>query len=127
MKRMLFLVLGLIYAEGASAADLAPWPVAEKAAAIAGCRLSIATHAEQDFLKRHQLKELPPNFRENTAPAMEPFLATCDCIFDHFEKLWSFDYFTAHQDLVGAMLDELVAGECAVQQAPLEKPLEPEQ
>ena len=104
----------LLFVTTLSATELTPWPPDHKAAAIAGCRASIADHAERDYLKRSHLTELPPDFREKAAPAMEPFLAVCDCMYEHFEKMWTFEYYSSHQDEVESTIKELITGECAV-------------
>jgi len=98
----------------ATQADVPRWPAGVKAAAIAGCRESIISHAEQDFLKRNNLTELPPRFRERSAQFMEPFLAVCNCSFDHMEKEWSAEYFTSHPSEANAKAQEMISkGECA--------------
>jgi len=89
------------------------WPAGTKEAAIAACRESILQQSEQDFLKRNNLNELPPGFREKSAQVMEPFLAVCGCAMDRIEKQWSFEYFASHQSEVIAKLNELTVGECA--------------
>ena len=89
------------------------WPAGTKEAAIAACRESVLQQSEKDFLKRNNLKELPPGFREKSAQVMEPFLAVCGCAMDRIEKQWSFEYFASHQSEVIAKLNELTVGECA--------------
>ena len=89
------------------------WPAGTKEAAIAACRESILQQSEQDFLKRNNLKELPPGFREKSAQVMEPFLAVCGCAMDRIEKQWSFEYFASHQSEMIDKLNELTVGECA--------------
>lgn len=91
------------------------WPAGTKETAIAACRESILQQSEQNFLKRNNLKELPPGFREKSAPVMEPFLAVCNCAMDRIEKQWSFEYFGSHQSEMIAKLNELTVGECAPQ------------
>jgi hypothetical protein len=114
MKQRFFAVIGLaVFMSVSWAAELPPWPQAEKQAAIAGCRLSITTNAERDYLKRHNLKELPPDFRNKTAAAMEPFLASCNCMFEQLEKHWTFEYFMANQGKFPAKVNELMSGPCA--------------
>ena len=97
----------------AAQADVPPWPAEIKAVAIAGCRESIFSHAEQDFLKRNNLTELPPRFRERSAPVIEPFLAICNCSFDRMEREWTAEYFTSHPSEALAKAQELATGECA--------------
>lgn len=104
-------------AESARAAGLAPWPAEGKAAAIAGCRLSITVAAERDYMKRANLKELPAGFREKVAPTMEPFLASCDCLMSELEKRWSFQDFSTRQSDVQPIVKEVMAGACAVRPA----------
>jgi hypothetical protein len=117
------LLVPLLAVSSLSATEITPWPPQHKAAAIAGCRASIADHTERDYLKRSQLKELPADFREKAAPAMEPFLAVCDCMFDHFERMWTFEYYVSHPYEVQAQLKELMTGACAVKAAePVAKP-----
>lgn len=113
MRPVLFLAT-LLFVPAVSATETTPWPPAHKAAAIAGCRASITDHAERDYLRRSQLTELPPDFRKKAAPAMEPFLAVCDCVYEHFEKVWTFEYYAAHQDEAMSKLKELMAGACAM-------------
>ena len=121
--KLLALSVSLLLVSTLSATEVTPWPPEHKAAAIAGCRASIVDHTERDYLKRGQLKELPADFREKAAPAMEPFLAVCDCMFDHFEKMWTFDYYASHQDEVQAKLKELMTSACAVKvPEPVTKP-----
>jgi hypothetical protein len=103
------LLISLFLSCHCAAATAKAWPPAEKSAAIAGCRLSIIESAERDYVKRHKLKEPPANFREKTAGAMEPFLATCDCFFDELEKQWSYDFFMSNQDKVPSKMQELGA------------------
>jgi hypothetical protein len=100
------------------------WPPGTKEAAIAACRESILQQSEQDFLKRNNLKELPPGFREKSAQVMEPFLAVCGCAMDRIEKQWSFEYFASHQSEMIVKLNELTVGECAplTQSAPAKAP-----
>src|SRR5437763_365679 len=107
------LVALLVLSPRAVRSDSPQWPSGTKGTAIAGCRASIVYHAEQDYLKRSNLKELPPGFREKSAPIMEPFLAMCGCVFDRIEKEWTFEYFSAHQPDVGARVQELAKRECA--------------
>jgi hypothetical protein len=114
-----FYAAALVIVPTSSATEPTPWPPEHKAAAIAGCRASIADLAERDYLKRSQLTELPPDFREKAAPAMEPFLAVCNCVYDHFERLWTFEYYVSHHSEVTLKLTELTAGACAV---PVAKP-----
>jgi hypothetical protein len=90
-----------------------PWPAGTKEAAVVGCRESILQQTEQDFLKRNNLKDFPPGFREKLAQAMEPFLAVCDCAMTRIERRWSFEYFRSHQPEMLAELKELTVGECA--------------
>jgi hypothetical protein len=89
------------------------WPAGTKETAIAACRESVLQQSEHDFLKRNNLKELPPGFREKSARVMEPFLAVCGCAMDRIEKRWSFEYFASHQAEMIAKLNELTVGECA--------------
>ena len=90
-----------------------PWPAGTKEAAVASCRESILAQTEQDFLKRNNLKELPPDLREKLAQAIEPFLAVCGCAMDRIARKWSFEYFRSHQSEVLAELNQLTVGECA--------------
>src|SRR5215471_20712659 len=89
------------------------WPAGTKEAAIAGCRESILQQSEQDFLKRNNLKELPPDLREKLVQAIEPFLAVCDCGMNRIEREWSFEYFSSHRSEMLAELNALTARECA--------------
>jgi len=90
-----------------------PWPAGTKEAAIAACRESILQQAEQDLLKRNNLKEPAPDLREKLAAALQPFLAVCQCAMDRIEKEWSFDYFASHQAETLARLERLTVTECA--------------
>ncbi len=117
MNRYALSALLLAVTSQCLAANVSPWPVEEKKAAIASCRASIYTRAEQDYLKKHNLKELPARFREKTASAMEPFLATCECVIGHFEKKWSMDYYTSHEAEVLTATNALIAGACSVKPA----------
>jgi hypothetical protein len=100
------------------------WPAGTKEAAIAGCRESLLQQTEKDLLKRSNLKELPPGFREKLVVEMEPFLAVCDCAMDHIEKERSFEYFASHQPEMLVRLNDLTIGECApaVKNAPPKMP-----
>jgi hypothetical protein len=89
------------------------WPAGTKEAAIDGCRESILQQTEQDFLKRSNLKELPPDLREKLVHAIEPFLAVCDCAINHIEREWSFEYFSSHRSEMLAELNKLTVGDCA--------------
>lgn len=89
------------------------WPAGTKETAIAGCRDSIIQQAEQDFLKRNNLKELAPDVREKLMAAIEPFLAVCECAMNRIEREWSFEYFVSHRPEMLARLEELTATECA--------------
>lgn len=111
------LLITMLFAPLSGLAASKAWPLAEKAAAIAGCRSSIAENAERDYLKRHSLKELPVNFRQKTAGVMAPFLASCDCIFDELERQWTFEYFTSNQDKVPDQANELMRGQCSARGA----------
>ena len=124
MKAAHFLV-SILVATDLSATEVTPWPPDHKAAAIAGCRASIANNAKHDYLKRSQLTELPADFDERIAPVMEPFLAVCDCVYEHFESMWTFEYYESHQAEVLSKLKELMNGACRVQ-APDEPSVEPE-
>ena len=110
--------IALLAASLVAASDIPFWPVAEKQAAIARCRLSIISQAEQDYLKRHNLKEVPSGFRERIQPAIEPYLATCDCALGEMEKEWSFEYFMTHQPEVPAKISQIVRTVCAIPSAP---------
>ena len=90
-----------------------PWPAGTKEAAIAGCRESILEQTKQDFLKRNNLKELPPDLREKLVEAIEPFRAVCDCAMNRIEKERTFEYFRSHQSEMLVRLSELTVGECA--------------
>lgn len=114
MKSLVFLAI-LLFAPTLSATEPARWQPELKAAAVAGCRASISYHAERDYLKRSQATELPPDFREKAAPVMEPYLAVCDCVYEEFEKMWTYEYYAAHQDEAKSKLEELVTGTCAVE------------
>ncbi len=128
MKPTLVLFASLLsLCQASRAADPPPWPAAEKAQAIAGCRLSIIDNAERDYLKRHNLTEPPPNFRETIAPAIEPFLATCNCLFDHLEKRWTYEYFVSHQDEAPPIVNELMKSECAAKASSRSESAEPVQ
>jgi hypothetical protein len=94
--------------------DLPRWPAEIKAAAIAGCRESFISHAEQDYLKRNRLTELPANFRERIAPAIEPILAAeCNCPVDRLEMEIAVENFLSQAPKVLARAQELQTGECA--------------
>lgn len=94
-----------------------PWPVSEKKAAIAGCRLNIIEHTEQDYLKRHNLQALPANFRKRTAHLVEPALAVCDCAIDQVEKRWSYEYFLTHLSEMPLVMKEIMTqGYCPLPQ-----------
>jgi hypothetical protein len=93
-------------------ADSPPWPAEQKQEVIAGCRKGIIEHAEQDYLTRNGLTELPAGFREKTAAAMEPFLAICDCMMNNIEKDWPLDYVLTHPDEWASKVQQLVAGVC---------------
>jgi hypothetical protein len=97
----------------AAQSDFPRWPAEIKAAVIAGCREAILSRAEQDFLKRHKLTELPPNFRERIAPASEPFLAVCNCSVDRLEMEMIVGHVDSHRSEFLARFQELVMGECA--------------
>jgi hypothetical protein len=113
-NRVLALLIALLAVPLCAAqSDIPQWAAEIRAVAIAGCRESILSHAEQDFLKRHNLTELPPYFRERIAPAIEPFLAVCNCSVDRMEKEWTVEYFMLHQSEVLAKAQELSKGECA--------------
>jgi hypothetical protein len=88
------------------------WPPEGKAVAVAGCRETMLTRAERDYLKRNNLTELPPNFRARNASVVEPFLALCNCLFDRMEKEWTAEYFLSHPIEVAARTQELLNGEC---------------
>jgi len=62
-----------------------PWPAGAKEAAIQGCRAGFMTRAEEDYLKRHNLTQLPYGLRNRLELVLEPFLATCNCVFDRLE------------------------------------------
>jgi hypothetical protein len=89
------------------------WPAGAKEAAIAGCRESILQQSEQDYLKRNNLKELPPGFREKLVQAIEPFVAVCGCAMERIARKWSFEYFRSHQSEMLAELNRLTVNECA--------------
>jgi len=127
VNRIALLVLPVAFLASAPAAAQfvsSRWPAGTKEAAIAACRESILQQSEQDFLKRNNLKELPPGFREKSAQVMEPFLAVCGCAMDRIEKQWSFEYFASHQSEMIAKLNELTLRECApvTQSAPAKAP-----
>ena len=105
-------IMPALFLQGVAAAS--PWPAAEKQAAIEGCRMSIIVQAEQDYLRRHKLKELPAGFREQIAGRIEPYLAPCTCLFDQLEKEWSFETFIARQEAASSRIGQLMAGVCAV-------------
>lgn len=116
VNRVVLLVLPVVLlasAPGAAQFVSSRWPAGTKETAIAACRESILQQSEQDFLRRNNLKKLPPSFREKSAQVMEPFLAVCGCAMDRIEKQWSFDYFASHQSEMIAKLNELTVGECA--------------
>lgn len=96
-----------------SLSDDKKWPLAEKLAAVNGCRLSIIENAEKDYLKRHNLKQLPSGFRENIVPSIEPYLAICDCALNKIEQQWSLEYFLGHQADIPLKISDIMAGECA--------------
>jgi hypothetical protein len=108
----ILLVALLALSPYAAQCDIPQWPAGTKEAAIAGCRASVVDHAEQDYLKRNNLQELPAGFREKSAPVMEPFLAVCGCLLDRIEKEWSFEYFSSHRSELPAKTDEILAREC---------------
>ena len=114
MKHLLPTICAIAIASSSSAADPEPWPAAGKAEAIAGCRLSITVNAERDYLARHNLTELPANFRERMMPVIEPFLASGDCLFGELEKRWTFDDFLARQSELPPIVNEIMTGVCAV-------------
>jgi|SRR6516162_5627181 hypothetical protein len=99
------------------------WPAGTKEAAIAGCRESILQQSERDFLKRNNLKELPPDLREKLVQAIEPFLAVCDCGMNRIERGWSFEYFRSHQSEMLAELNKLTVGDCAPKAHPGKEPV----
>ena len=90
-----------------------PWPAGFKAAAVASCRDQIVARAEQDYMKRHNLKEVPDGFRQRIVPAIEPFLAVCNCSLDTLEKEFSADSLIKPAADVDARLRALQSGECA--------------
>jgi hypothetical protein len=122
MKQLLPTICAIAIASSSFAADPEPWPAAAKAEAIAGCRLSITENAERDYLTPHNLTDLPQNFRESMAPAIEPFLASCDCLFGELEKRWTFDEFLARQSELPPIVNEIMTGVCAVDTSPPEAP-----
>ena len=78
---ILILTSVLLASAGASQqSTMLPWSAEQKAAAIAGCRYSIMSHALHDYTTRRNLpdKQLPVNFV--TPPAVEPYLAPCACV-----------------------------------------------
>jgi hypothetical protein len=95
--------------------DVPVWPPQVKLVAIAGCREAILSRAEQDYRKRHNLTETPPGFRQRIAPALEQFLATCNCVFDRLEQEWSFEYFTFHREEALERMKNISNGPCAPQ------------
>lgn len=107
-------VAGLLWMGSVVAANEVPWPEEEKAAMVAGCRSSIMDHTAQAFLERHNREHLPVGFRDKLRPVLEPYLASCDCAFDHLEKRWRFSYFTSQPSKASPALEALMAGPCAV-------------
>ena len=91
------------------------WSSTEKAVAVHACREAILDSAEQDYLKRHDLRELPADFRQRIAPAIEPYLRTCDCMVDVLSTEISLNTFNAGSTPVQLRIKELVSpkGACA--------------
>jgi len=87
------------------------------AAAIASCRAGIVNNATRDYIKRHGITEedLPTNFYELIAPAIEPFLQICDCTLNELSKTHSLEYFLTNQDEMKLRSQEILkAGKCNV-------------
>ncbi len=106
----------LAYAADEGSAE--SWPKHVKQSAIAGCRQAIMTNAKRDYLQRNGLTEadLPSDFEARFAPAIEPVLAICDCMFGILENEWSVEYFLSHQYDVEAKTSEIIeSGRCKVE------------
>ena len=95
---------------GSQQSALLPWSAEQKAAAIAGCRYSIMSHALHDYTARHNLpgKQLPVNFV--APPAAEPYLVLCDCVIQNISSEISPNEFSAPTPAVQAHMMQLVSG-----------------
>jgi hypothetical protein len=110
---LLVLPVALLASPPCAAQFKSRWPAGTKEVAIDACRESILQQTEQDFLKRNNLKELPPDLRDKLVQAIEPFLAVCDCAMNRIEREWSFEYFSSHRSEMLAELNKLTVGDCA--------------
>lgn len=106
MKLFIVLQFLMLASTAVSAADVVSWPSTDKQIFISGCREAIWVNVERDFMLQHKLEGLPTGFREKAAEAIEPFLAVCDCMTNEYEKRWTYEYFTTHQDEVAAAAAE---------------------
>lgn len=111
-----FLLLpALAYAQIAPETLVAPWPPANKAFAIAGCKKGIADNAMRDYKLRNNLQELSPSHREELVRVIEPVMAaSCNCVFDRLEKQFAFEQLATSPE-VTLRMRQLVAGECSIQ------------
>ncbi|HST45621.1 MAG TPA: hypothetical protein VLK29_10415 [Luteimonas sp.] len=94
-----------------------PWTAEQRATAVDGCRNSILLNATRDYLQRNGLREdqLPADFAARAVPAMEPYLAICDCMIDAVAADTSLADFNASAESMAARIQALAAdgGRCA--------------
>ena len=99
----------------------ASWSPEKLQAAAAGCRRGILTRAFADYRKRQNLSA--PTAEETAAmldkvaqqgpTALEPFLATCECVTARIANQWDFDYVVAHPSETRALTEQLLSTDCA--------------